>query len=116
MKKMNIFKVNGVWQLGRPDNEHEQEDKDILLPQEHVAGGHPQPEILHDSAMLTQIWGNSKIYRESMSSMGLDINTRVSQIKDRLHQLEGNEQHGLYYFIIIIIIIIIYVELILIVS
>jgi len=51
-----------------------------------------------------------------MSSMGLDINTRVSQIKDRLHQLEGNEQHGLYYFIIIIIIIIIYVELILIVS
>ena len=67
---MNIFKVNGVWQLGRPDNEHEQEDKDILLPQEHVAGGHPQPEILHDSAMLTQIWGNSKYTEKVCQAWG----------------------------------------------
>jgi len=56
MKKMNIFEVNGMLQLGRPDDEHEQKHEDILLPQEHVAGGHPQPEITHDLAMLTQIW------------------------------------------------------------
>jgi len=61
MKKMNIFEVNSVWQLGRSDDEHEQEHEDIPLPQEHVAGGHPQPEIPHDSMMLTQIWGEFKI-------------------------------------------------------
>jgi len=64
MKKMNIFEVNGVWQLGRPNDEHEQEHEDIPLPKEHVAVGHPQPEIPHDSTMLTQIWGGGgfKIY------------------------------------------------------
>jgi len=62
MEKMNIFEVNGVWQLGRFDDEHAQEHEDIPLPQEHVASGHPQPEISHDSTMLTQIWGEFKIY------------------------------------------------------
>jgi len=38
--------------------------KDIPLPQEHVAGDHPQPEISHDLAMLTQIGGELKIYRK----------------------------------------------------
>jgi len=53
-----------VWQLGRLGYEHEQEHEDIQLPQEHVAGGHPQLEIPHDSTMLTQIWGEFKIYRK----------------------------------------------------
>jgi len=56
---------------GRPNDEHEQEYEDIPLsqehvasgqPQEHVAWGHPQLEIPHDSTMLTQIWGELKIY------------------------------------------------------
>jgi len=29
MKKMNIFEINGVWQLGRPNDEHEQEHEDM---------------------------------------------------------------------------------------
>ena len=33
---MQHIDVNGVWQLGRPNDEHEQEHEDISLPQEHV--------------------------------------------------------------------------------
>ena len=40
-KKMNIFDLNGVLQLERFDNKHEQEDEEIPLPQEHLAGSHP---------------------------------------------------------------------------
>jgi len=43
---MNIFEVNGMWQLGRLDDDHEQEEG-IPLPQKHVAGDHPQLEIPH---------------------------------------------------------------------
>jgi len=35
---MQHIDVNGVWQLGRPNDEHEQEHEDISLPQEHVTG------------------------------------------------------------------------------
>jgi len=38
---MNIFDLNGVLQLERFDNKHEQEDEEIPLPQEHLAGSHP---------------------------------------------------------------------------
>jgi len=81
MKKMNIFEVNGVWQLGRPDDEHEQEHEDVPLPQEHVAGGHPQPEIPYDSTMLTQIWRGIQNIQENINT----IHTRLDQIEDTLH-------------------------------
>ena len=41
---MNIFEVNGVWQVERPNEEHEKE---------HAAGNHPQTVIPQGSAMLT---------------------------------------------------------------
>ena len=53
-----------MWQLGRSDEEHEQEHEDIPLPQEHVAGGHPQSEIPHDAMMLRQMGGGFKIYKK----------------------------------------------------
>ena len=81
MKKMNIFEVNGVWQLGRPNDEHEQEHEDIPLPKEHVAVGHPQPEIPHDSTMLTQIWRGIQNIQENINT----IHTRLDQIEDTLH-------------------------------
>jgi len=89
MKKMNIFEVNGVWQLERLDNEHEQEHKDIPLPQEHVARSHPQPEIPHDSAMLTQIWVGIQNIQENINT----VHTHLDRIKDTLHQLQLNEEH-----------------------
>ena len=87
MKKMNIFEVNGVWQLGRPNDEHEQEHEDIPLP--HVAGGPPQPQIPHDSAMLTQIWEGIQNMQENINT----IHTRLDRIEDTLHQLKLNEEH-----------------------
>jgi len=29
MTKLNIFQVNGVWQLGRPDQANEENDEDL---------------------------------------------------------------------------------------
>ena len=86
---MNIFESNDVWQLGRFDDEHEQEHEDIPLLQEHVAGGHPQPEIPHDSAMLIQIWGGIQNMQENINT----IHTRLDRIEDALHQLKLNEEH-----------------------
>jgi len=60
---MNIFKVNGVWQLGKPGDEHEQEHEDIPSPQEHVTDDLPQPKIPHNSDVNTNL-GESKIYRK----------------------------------------------------
>jgi len=31
MSKLNIFKVNGVWQLGRPDQADKEDDEDLEL-------------------------------------------------------------------------------------
>jgi len=69
---------------------------DIPSPQEHVAGSHPQHEIPHDLAMLTQIWGEIQYIHESMLSTRLDINTiniRLGRIEDILYQLQDNEEH-----------------------
>jgi len=43
MKKFNIFQVNGVWQLGRYDEQDEEDDENLPLPKDHVEGGRPQP-------------------------------------------------------------------------
>lgn len=41
MKKLNISQVNGVWHLGRPNNQDEEEEEDLPLPEDHVEGGQP---------------------------------------------------------------------------
>jgi len=46
MTKLNIFQVNGVWQLCRPYQSHEEDDEEDQLPEEHVEGGQPEPTIL----------------------------------------------------------------------
>jgi len=55
MKTLNIFEVNVIWQLGRLDNDHEERDKDLPLPKQHVEGGQLETSISHDVHMLTQI-------------------------------------------------------------
>jgi len=64
MRKLNIFRVNGVWQLDRPDQTDKEDDKDIKLAQEYVQGGQPQPAIPHQTKMLTQIWGRIQTSRK----------------------------------------------------
>jgi len=59
------------------------------LPQEHVAGDHPQPEIPHDSAKLTQIWEGIQNIQENINT----IHTRFDRIEDTLHYLQLNEEH-----------------------
>jgi len=48
MRKLNIFQVNGVWQLGRPDEVDKEDEEDLPFPEEHVQGDQPQPSISHD--------------------------------------------------------------------
>jgi len=50
-----IFKVNGIWQLGRPDEVDKEDDEDLPLSEEHVQDNQPQLAIPHDTQMLTQI-------------------------------------------------------------
>jgi len=64
MRKLNIFQVNGVWQLGRPDHADEEDDEDLELLGDHVQGVQPQPAILHDVEMLIEIWVGYKTSRK----------------------------------------------------
>jgi len=45
MRKLNIYQLNGVWQLGRPDDQDEEDDEDLPLIEKHVQGGQLQPSI-----------------------------------------------------------------------
>jgi len=45
MRKLNIFQLNGVWQLSRPDDQDEEDDEDLPFLEEHVQGGLPQPSL-----------------------------------------------------------------------
>jgi len=36
MTKLNIFQLNGVWQLGRPQQDVEEDDEEDQLSQQHV--------------------------------------------------------------------------------
>ena len=45
MTKLNIFQVNGVWQLGRPHHAHEEDDEQDELPAQDVEGGQPEAAI-----------------------------------------------------------------------
>ena len=112
-----IFKVNGIWQLGRPDEVDKEDDEDLPLSEEHVQDNQPQLAIPHDTQMLTQIWGVIQNIQESMTTMRLDINTclkmfdtrferideRMNQLKDRINQIERHQCQWLYYDYVIVI-------------
>jgi len=42
MRKLNIFHINGVWQLGRVDEQDEEDDEDLPFLEECIQGGQPQ--------------------------------------------------------------------------
>jgi len=75
MRKLDIFHLNGVWQIGRLDEVDEEHDEDLPLLEEHIQSGKSQPSIPHDVQMLTQIWDGIKNIQESMTTTRLDNNT-----------------------------------------
>jgi len=55
MTKLNIFQINGIWQLGRLHQSNEEDDEEDQLPEQDVEGGQPQPAISTQTRMLSQI-------------------------------------------------------------
>jgi len=95
MRKLNIFQVNGVWQLGRPDQENEEDDKYLELAQEDVQGGQPQPVIPHQAKILTQIFGGIQYIQESMRTMNTHFNRvdqRMKRIEDQINEIECHQR------------------------
>ena len=52
MTKLNIFQVNGVWQLGRPHHAHEEDDEEDQLPAQDVEDGQPEAAIPNQTCLL----------------------------------------------------------------
>jgi len=85
MTKLNIFQVNGVWQLGRPHHAQEEDDEEDELSTQDVEGDRPQPAIPSRTEMLTQIWTGMQDMRESMRN----VNIRFDRLDERM---ERNDQ------------------------
>jgi len=95
MRKLKIFQVNGVWQLGRPNQTNEEDDEDLGLAQEDVQGGQPQFAIPHQAEMLTQIWGGIQNIPESMRTMNIHmdrVDQRMKRIEDRIYDIERHQR------------------------
>ena len=56
MTKLNIFQVNGVWQLRRHHQSDEEDDEEDQFPKQHVEGGQREPTIPNQTELLTQIF------------------------------------------------------------
>jgi len=61
MRKLNIFQVNGVWKLGRLDEQNKEDDEDLPLPKENVQGSQPQPSIPHNAPTNLFIFNFSRL-------------------------------------------------------
>jgi len=96
MRKLNIFKVNGVWQLGRPDQANEKDDEETFT-------------ILLQAEMLTQISSGIQNIRESMRSMNTRIDRvdqRIERIEDRINDIERHQRHwSSYHYVIVIVLV-----------
>ncbi|ESW10244.1 hypothetical protein PHAVU_009G192600 [Phaseolus vulgaris] len=103
MTKLNIFQVNGVWQLGRPHHAHEEDDEEDELPAQDVEGGQPQPAIPSRTEMLTQIWTGMQDMRERMRNVNIRFdkldermersNQRMDRLEDTLNQIHRQQGH-----------------------
>jgi len=105
MTKLNIFQVNGIWQLGRPHHAHEEDDEEDELSAQDVEGGQPQPTILSRTEMLTQIWTGMQDMRESMRNVNIRFDRfdermerndqRMDRLEDTLNQIHCQQGHWL---------------------
>ncbi|ESW30399.1 hypothetical protein PHAVU_002G150300 [Phaseolus vulgaris] len=89
MKKLNIFQVNDVWQLGRPHHAHEEDDEEDELPAQDVEGGQPEAAIPNQIELLTQIL--SEI--QNMNTCIDRVDQRMDRIEDTLNDIRRHQDH-----------------------
>jgi len=89
MTKLNIFQVNGVWQLGRPHRAHEEDDENDELPTQDVEGGQPEAAIPHQTELLIQILFGM----QSMNTPIDRVDQRMNQIEDTLNDIRRHQGH-----------------------
>ena len=71
MRKINIFQVNGVWQLGRLD---QADEEDLKFDKEDIQASQPEPAIPNQTKILIQIWGGMQNIQESMRNLNTHFN------------------------------------------
>jgi len=103
MTKLNIFQVNGVWQLGKPHQADEENDEEDQLAQEDVQGGQLKPAIPNQTELLTQIL----IGIQNMNTQFDKVDQMMDRIEDTLTDIRCHQDHWLSYHYVIVIIIII---------
>ena len=82
MTKLNIFQVNGIWQLGRPQHANEEDDEKDELPPQDVEGGQPEEENPTQRELLNQI----------LSSIQ-NMNTRMDRMEVTLADIRRHQGH-----------------------
>jgi len=89
MTKLNIFHVNGIWQLGRPHHAHEEDDEEDELPAQHVEGGQPKAAIPNQTELLTQILSGI----QNMNTRIDRVDQRMDRIEDTLNDIRRHQGH-----------------------
>ena len=89
MTKLNIFQVNGVWQLGRPHHAHEEDDEDDELPAQDVEGGQPEETNPTQTKLLTQILSGI----QNMNTRIDRVDQRMDRIEDTLSDIRRHQDH-----------------------
>ena len=82
MTKLNIFQVNGIWQLGRPQHANEEDDEEDELPPQDDEGGQPEEENPTQRELLNQI----------LSGMER-MNTRLDRMEVTLADIRRHQGH-----------------------
>ena len=73
MTKLNIFQVNGIWQLGRPQHANEEEDEEDELPPQDDEGGQPEEENPTQRELLNQILSGIQNMNTRMDRMEVTL-------------------------------------------
>jgi len=89
MTKLNIFQVNGVWQLGKPHHAHEEDDEDDELSAQDVEGGQHEAENPTQTELLTQILSSI----QSMNTRIDRVDQRMNRIEDTLNDIQRHQGH-----------------------
>ncbi|KAK8473516.1 hypothetical protein PHAVU_001G156300 [Phaseolus vulgaris] len=82
MTKLNIFRVNGIWQLGRPQHANEEDDEEDELPPQDVEGGQPEEENPIQRELLNQILSGIQ-----------NMNTRMDKMEVTLADIRRHQGH-----------------------
>ena len=73
MTKLNIFQVNGIWQLDRPQHANEEDDEEDELPPQDGEGGQPEEENPTQRELLNQILSGIEKMNTRMDRMEVTL-------------------------------------------